>query len=228
MLEAISSFFETYGWYTLGASIAFAYVFFKYLKPALVHYQRERYLTQLKKFDKNVSEKYGDKMLEARERQYQQYLAEAAREQERAAEKKRQREEKDKEESFSDNGGNSSLNSSKSFDGLAAENTEEYVLRKITSKKVVIFSKRTCPFCLKAKQAMSTFRLSSDDYEVIELDDYPGKVGNTIQNVLQQFTGAHSVPRVFINEKCIGGGDDTVAALRDGRLESWLREANAI
>jgi glutaredoxin 3 len=221
MFEEISTFFEIYGWYLLIASIIFAYVFMKYLKPAFENFQRERYLTQIKKFDANVSEKYGDKMKEAREKQYQKYLAEAALEQERQREKQRLREEKDKEES----GGNS-LNVSKSFDPVC--DPEEYILHKITSKKVVIFSKRSCPFCVKAKQALSSFRLSNDDYEVIELDDFPGKVGHRLQNVLEQITGVHSVPRVFINEQCIGGGDDTVAALRDGRLEKWLRDANAI
>uniref|UniRef100_A0AC34GRA7 Glutaredoxin domain-containing protein n=1 Tax=Panagrolaimus sp. ES5 TaxID=591445 RepID=A0AC34GRA7_9BILA len=245
MLDEISAFFENYGWYFFFASILFAYVFMKYLKPAIENFRQERYLTQIKKFDKNVSEKYGDKMKEAREKQYQQYLAEAAREQERAAEKRRLREEKDKEESFaetekrrlreekdkeesfaeSNNGGNS-LNSSKSFDPV--DDPESYVLNKISTKKVLIFSKRSCPFCVKAKQALSSFRLTNDDYEVIELDDFVGKVGQKIQNVLQQITGVHSVPRVFINEQCIGGGDDTVTALRDGRLERWLREANAI
>jgi glutaredoxin 3 len=225
MFEGISTFFEIYGWYLLIASIIFAYVFMKFLKPAFENFQRERYLTQIKKFDANVSEKYGDKMKEAREKQYQKYLAEAALEQERQREKQRLREEKDKEESFQESGGNS-LNVSKSFDPVS--DPEDYILNKITSKKVVIFSKRSCPFCVKAKQALSSFRLSNDDYEVIELDDFPGKVGHRLQNVLEQITGVHSVPRVFINEQCIGGGDDTVAALRDGRLEKWLRDANAI
>ena len=75
---------------------------------------------------------------------------------------------------------------------------------------------------------MSSFRLSNEDYEVIEIDDYPGKTCQFIQNVLEKMTGQHSVPRVFIDGSCIGGGDETVKACRDGRLETWLREANAI
>lgn len=80
---------------------------------------------------------------EAREKQYQNYLAEAALEQEKAAERQRLREEKDREESFNESGGNS-LNGSFMIDPI--EDPQEYVSRKINSKKVVIFSKRSCPF----------------------------------------------------------------------------------
>ncbi|CAF5080537.1 unnamed protein product, partial [Rotaria sp. Silwood1] len=34
--------------------------------------------------------------------------------------------------------------------------------------------------------------------------------------------------RVFINGKCIGGGDDTMALEKRGDLERLLREAKAI
>lgn len=48
------------------------------------------------------------------------------------------------------------------------------------------------------------------------------------QDVLLKLTGARSVPRVFIRGKCIGGGDDTVAAQKNGRLEKMLKEAGVI
>jgi len=39
-----------------------------------------------------------------------------------------------------------------------------------------------------------------------------------IQDVLKRMTGARSVPRVFINGKCIGGGDETAALQKKGKL----------
>ena len=46
-----------------------------------------------------------------------------------------------------------------------------------------------------------------------------------VQDALLQLTGARSVPRVFVDGKCIGGGDDTAAMARDGRLKAMLTTA---
>jgi glutaredoxin 3 len=46
--------------------------------------------------------------------------------------------------------------------------------------------------------------------------------GAAYQDVLQEMTGARTVPRVFINGKCIGGGNETAAAAADGTLQKLL------
>jgi glutaredoxin 3 len=46
-----------------------------------------------------------------------------------------------------------------------------------------------------------------------------------VQDALLKMTGARSVPRVFVDGKCIGGGDDTDAMARDGRLKTMLTAA---
>jgi glutaredoxin 3 len=46
--------------------------------------------------------------------------------------------------------------------------------------------------------------------------------GSAMQDVLKEITGARTVPRVFINAKCIGGGDETVRAAADGTLQKLL------
>lgn len=43
-----------------------------------------------------------------------------------------------------------------------------------------------------------------------------------IQDELLAMTGSRSVPRVFIDGKCIGGGDETAALLTSGELKSML------
>ncbi|PVD19213.1 hypothetical protein C0Q70_19698 [Pomacea canaliculata] len=101
---------------------------------------------------------------------------------------------------------------------------------KIADKKVIIFSKSYCPFCTKAKHVFLRLieegKLSSDDYEVMEIENNPDC--DAIQNYLQTVTGARSVPRVFINGKCIGGGDDVVAADKAGELVKKLLSYNSV
>lgn len=57
---------------------------------------------------------------------------------------------------------------------------------------------------------------------VMELDERDD--GSAIQDVLLDITGGRSVPRVFIDGEFIGGGDDTDALARSGKLEVMLKE----
>lgn len=41
-------------------------------------------------------------------------------------------------------------------------------------------------------------------------------------------TGAETVPRVFLDGKCIGGGDDTEKLEKSGELEKKLKEIGAL
>ena len=41
-------------------------------------------------------------------------------------------------------------------------------------------------------------------------------------------TGADTVPRVFIDGECIGGGDDTEELDKQGELEKKLKKADAL
>lgn len=45
---------------------------------------------------------------------------------------------------------------------------------------------------------------------------------------MKQLTGGRSVPRVFIGGACIGGGDETEAAHRSGKLQGMLESAGAL
>lgn len=58
---------------------------------------------------------------------------------------------------------------------------------------------------------------------VIELDERND--GDAIQNELGKITGGKTVPRVFVGGKFIGGGDDTAAAARSGKLAEWCKAA---
>lgn len=51
--------------------------------------------------------------------------------------------------------------------------------------------------------------------------------GDDIQDALRDITGGRSVPRVFVGGKFIGGGDDTAALARSGRLAELVAAAKA-
>jgi glutaredoxin 3 len=55
----------------------------------------------------------------------------------------------------------------------------------------------------------------------IEIENRPDC--NEIQDVLNELTGARSVPRVFVNEKFIGGGTDVKKLYENGQLEKMCQ-----
>lgn len=52
---------------------------------------------------------------------------------------------------------------------------------------------------------------------MIELDDRED--AQDIQDVLYEITGARTVPRVFLNGECLGGGTDVKKLYDSGELE---------
>uniref|UniRef100_A0A8C9WHA2 Glutaredoxin-2, mitochondrial n=1 Tax=Scleropages formosus TaxID=113540 RepID=A0A8C9WHA2_SCLFO len=84
----------------------------------------------------------------------------------------------------------------------------------ISNNCVVIFSKTTCPYC---KMAKNVFNEIGAKYKVIELDQH--RDGRMLQEALAQMTGARTVPRVFVNGNCIGGGSDTKELHNQGKLK---------
>ncbi|XP_068175544.1 glutaredoxin 2 isoform X2 [Antennarius striatus] len=97
---------------------------------------------------------------------------------------------------------------------LASSHLQKHALQEVVSQNcVVIFSKTTCPYCRMAK---NVFNEIGATYKVIELDEHND--GQRLQETLAHLTGAKTVPRVFINGNCIGGGSDTKALHQQGKL----------
>ncbi|XP_077564564.1 uncharacterized protein LOC144180031 [Haemaphysalis longicornis] len=92
-----------------------------------------------------------------------------------------------------------------------------FVEETISKNMVTIFSKSYCPFCTKAKKVFDDLRVP---YTAVELDSRSD--GDSIQKVLGQMTGASTVPRVFVNKKCLGGADDLVDMMKSGKLTPLL------
>ncbi|EER15096.1 glutaredoxin-1, putative [Perkinsus marinus ATCC 50983] len=95
---------------------------------------------------------------------------------------------------------------------------KSFVDNEIATNKVVLFGKSYCPHCKKAKEALASIDVTP---KVIELDEREDC--SDIQDYLGQLTGARSVPRVFVNGKFIGGGDDTVAKVKSGELRTLVQ-----
>ncbi|XP_057696185.1 glutaredoxin 2 isoform X2 [Corythoichthys intestinalis] len=89
----------------------------------------------------------------------------------------------------------------------------------VSQNCVVIFSKTTCPYC---KMAKNVFNEIGASYKVIELDEHND--GRRLQEALAQMTGARTVPRVFINGNCIGGGSDTKQLHQQGKLVPLINQ----
>ena len=58
------------------------------------------------------------------------------------------------------------------------------------------------------------------DMKVIEIEDMAEM--DAIQDYCKTLTGARSVPRVWINQKFIGGGDDVQKAFNNGSLQKLV------
>ncbi|XP_057655671.1 uncharacterized protein LOC130893494 isoform X1 [Diorhabda carinulata] len=91
------------------------------------------------------------------------------------------------------------------------------VMAIIKKDKIVIFSKTYCPYCKMAKQVFDQMGVS---YTTIELENRED--GDEIQSILGEMTGARTVPRVFVNEKCLGGGSDVKALYSKGELQKII------
>uniref|UniRef100_A0A8B9KXG5 Glutaredoxin-2, mitochondrial n=1 Tax=Astyanax mexicanus TaxID=7994 RepID=A0A8B9KXG5_ASTMX len=96
---------------------------------------------------------------------------------------------------------------------LSSTESAQLVQEVVSHNCVVIFSKTTCPYC---KMAKGVFNEIGATYKVVELDEHSH--GRQLQDTLAQMTGARTVPRVFINGKCIGGGSDTRQLHQQGKL----------
>ena len=87
----------------------------------------------------------------------------------------------------------------------------------IKENKVMVFSKSFCPYCDMAKKSLNNVNAQ---FKVLEIE---GRADcGQIQDYLRDITGARSVPRVFIDGKCIGGGSETQNLEKSGQLATMV------
>lgn len=82
--------------------------------------------------------------------------------------------------------------------------------------KVEIYTKKTCPYCVRAKQLLDHKSIA---YTEIRVDEDP----KDLEMMLLRAEGRRSVPQIFINDFGIGGCDDLYALDQAGKLDSLLK-----
>ena len=73
--------------------------------------------------------------------------------------------------------------------------------------KILIYTKSTCSYCIRAKQLLEREGLG---YEEIRVDLEPKE----LEKMIAASNGRRTVPQIFINDKHLGGCDDLFAHYR--------------
>jgi len=81
--------------------------------------------------------------------------------------------------------------------------------------KVEIYTWRTCPFCIHAKDLLQSKGVKFIEYNI----DGDEAARSQMQN---RAHGRRSVPQIFINDEHIGGCDDLYALDAQGKLDQLL------
>lgn len=77
--------------------------------------------------------------------------------------------------------------------------------------KIVIYSTRSCPYCVRAK---AFFQERNLPFEEIDLTENHSELDR-----LKQRTGHMTVPQIFIDDIFIGGYTDLIAKIEAGALK---------
>ena len=80
--------------------------------------------------------------------------------------------------------------------------------------KVVIYSTRICPYCVRAK---NFFTKKGIEYTEFMIDS-----DITLMREMMEKSGRKSVPQIFIGDYHVGGFDDLIEHDMDGKLEALL------
>jgi glutaredoxin 3 len=102
--------------------------------------------------------------------------------------------------------------------GIIAYKVEPYFSKKgVTVSNVIIYSTATCPYCVKAKQLLTSKNVQFTEYFV-------DKDLEKREEMLKLSGGRRTVPQIFINDKHIGGCDDLYQLESDKKLDDLLKK----
>ena len=83
-------------------------------------------------------------------------------------------------------------------------------------KKVVIYSTRICPYCMRAKNFFEKKNIAFDE---IRIDQ-----DSALMQKMMERSKRQSVPLIFIGDYHVGGFDDLIEHDMDGKLEGLLED----
>lgn len=81
-------------------------------------------------------------------------------------------------------------------------------------KNVVVYTKESCPFCVRAKSLLSQKGVPFTEHN---LEGKPSEL-----EALKKRTGWRTVPQIFIGEELIGGFSELAALENSGKLDEKL------
>jgi glutaredoxin 3 len=81
-------------------------------------------------------------------------------------------------------------------------------------KKIIIYSKDYCPYCIKAKNLLTSIGAT---YEEVDITATP-----EIIIELAKKSGMRTVPQIFLSDECLGGYDSIAAMHEKGELVGKL------
>jgi glutaredoxin 3 len=85
----------------------------------------------------------------------------------------------------------------------------------MAAPKVTVYTKRVCPYCVRAKRLLDQKGIAYEEIDV-ERDD-------ALRQWLQEKTGQMTVPQIFAGARPLGGFSDLAALDREGKLDPILR-----
>lgn len=84
--------------------------------------------------------------------------------------------------------------------------------------KVEIYTKATCPFCIRAKALLDMKGVAYEEYEI-------SGGGPKREEMIQRANGRTTVPQIFIDDRHMGGCDDLMRLEMEGQLDAMLQAA---
>ena len=107
-----------------------------------------------------------------------------------------------------------------STDSAAIDLADEFVSDSVAAEKVVVFTKKGCPYCAALKALFDQLGVPYSEHVISEMDNY-----GDIVAALERATGITSAPNLFIAGKHVGGNDDTQKLHGEGKLVPMLNAA---
>lgn len=87
----------------------------------------------------------------------------------------------------------------------------------IMPARVIIYTTRFCPFCIRAKHLLSGKGVA---FEEIAVDGKPD-----LRAEMTHLAGSHTVPQIWINDHHVGGCSELMTLEMQGQLDEMLAES---
>lgn len=102
----------------------------------------------------------------------------------------------------------------------AAQLADDFVGDSVSASKVVIFSKKGCPYCASLRDLFAQLNVAYTEHVISEMNNYADIVA-----ALERRSGQTTAPNLFIGGKHVGGNEETQIMHAAGDLIPLLEEA---